>query len=92
MDRPTRHRRRFHTDRIVAKRRAAYRRAHPYYFDGSGVYGEAPWHRLTYGYLASRDPWDCGNPACGVCHPSDYGWRSREERAWRREWADIFVR
>jgi hypothetical protein len=73
--RRTRHRRRFHTDRIVANRRARYLRETPELARWSG-------NRLSYGALADRDPWDCGNPRCGICHWPDYG-RAREAREWR---------
>jgi hypothetical protein len=89
MDAPsrrTRHRRRFHTDRVVANRRARYQRERPPWqadYDPPGYLDK----RLAYGRLADRDPWDCGRPRCGVCHYPDYGWRSREKRAWRHDWA-----
>jgi hypothetical protein len=78
--RRTRHRRRFHTDRIVRNRRARYRRETP-----DWELDRRP-QRLPYGLLADRDPWDCGRPGCVCCH-----WakcteprRARENRAWRR--------
>jgi hypothetical protein len=80
--RPTRHRRRFHTDRIVANRRARYLRE-------SMTGWRERWNdvdnlkRFGYGALADRDPWDCGNPRCGVCHYEEPR-RARENREWRR--------
>jgi hypothetical protein len=86
--RRTRHRRRFHTDRIVANRRARLIRE------------ESPWNRtnwpdwisarMAYGRLADRDPWDCGHTRCGCCHwykySGDHQRRRREERLWRQDW------
>lgn len=80
--RRTRHRRRFHTDRIVANRRARYKR------ETSFADQVRPEH-LSYGRLASTDPWDCGNPRCGICHYESVerrARRQREARAWRRDW------
>jgi hypothetical protein len=78
--RRTRHRRRFHTDRIARNRRARYRRDTP-----AWELDRRP-RPLPYGLLADRDPWDCGRPGCKFCH-----WakrteprRARENRAWRR--------
>jgi len=88
--RRTRHRRRFHTDRIVAVRRARWLREFPDWF--LDYTGPLETHRrayewrvksLTYGRLASTDPWDCGKPGCGTCHPVDPSRRVREEREWR---------
>lgn len=83
MPRRTRHRRRFHTDRVVAARRARYLRE-----TRDWALYDGPWlaKRLAYGRLADRDPWDCGNSRCGICH-----WhhresrRAREKRAWKRD-------
>jgi len=72
--RPTKHRRRFHTDRIVKNRRARWMRE----------MGYDRGHRLSYGALADRDPWDCGNPQCGVCHWDDGSRRARENREWQK--------
>lgn len=80
MDRPTRHRRRFHTDRIVSNRRAAYLRSLRHW--------ETVWPRkLQYGHLADRDPWDCGSH-CLLCHGEKFvePRRTREKRAWRADW------
>lgn len=88
--RRTRHRRRFHTDRIVAARRARYlREQHEWVRE---YVGPPDRHRsayewraeqLTYGRLASTDPWDCGRPRCGICHAVDHSRRAREKREWR---------
>jgi hypothetical protein len=83
--RRTRHRRRFHTDRVVRSRRARYLREEhlsPMATDWSD------WTRvrLSYGYLASRDPWDCGNARGGVCHYLGDYQRADQDRQWRRDW------
>jgi hypothetical protein len=74
--RPSAARRRFHTDRVVAKRLA---QAHRH----SSATGDAVRGRLE------NEQWyrGCHRARCGVCHackrwPS--GDRQREERAWRR--------
>ncbi len=86
----TRHRRRFHTDRIVRARRARWLREQPDWV--LDYVGPLERHRsayewrvkqLAYGRLASSDPWDCGEPRCGVCHPVDDSRRAREAREWR---------
>lgn len=82
--RSTRHRRRFHTDRIVKVRRARYLREMRHWSNP----GEA-WLKkhLSYGRLATRDPWDCGVTRCGICHYEQWDpRRAREERAWRKDW------
>lgn len=83
--RRTLHRRRFHTDRIVANRRARYLREWP-----AARQEVQEWpslaKRLSYGALASTDPWDCGRSACGICHTPEVGRRTREKRQWRRDW------
>jgi hypothetical protein len=78
--RTTSHRRRFHTDRVVAARRARYQR------EASGA-GDPSQQRLSYGALADRDPWDCGR-RCLLCHGEKHlaPRRSRERVRWRREW------
>ena len=78
--RRTRHRRRFHTDRIVRNRRARYRRETP-----DWALTRDP-DRLSYGRLADLDPWDCGRH-CLMCHWEKFlePRRAREKRAWRRE-------
>lgn len=79
--RRTRHRRRFHTDRIVANRRARYLRETPSWsLDERWLYP-----KLSYGRLASTDPWDCGNADCGVCRYWDHGRRAQEKRQWKKE-------
>lgn len=76
--RRNRHRRRFHTDRIVANRRARFAR--------EGWPDPRP-DRLAYGRLADRDPWDCGR-RCLLCHWGKFvePRRAREDRAWRTDW------
>lgn len=81
--RRTKHRRRFHTDRIVRARRARYIRE-----SRDRWWEEFPeWYaqRLSYGALASTDPWDCGRARCGLCRrpPGD---RARDKRLWRADW------
>jgi hypothetical protein len=78
MARPSKARRRSHTDRIVANRRRRLRREDPNWMS-------AP-YRTSYGRLATMDPWDCGNPRCGICHTPDPGQRSRQRREWRADW------
>lgn len=87
--RKTRHRRRFHTDRIVQNRRRRYQREAR---SGWAAYEAATFpewwaERLSYGRLADRDPWDCGSH-CELCHWAKFNEprRTREKRAWRREW------
>jgi hypothetical protein len=84
--RRTRHRRRFHTDRIVANRRARVRREQMSWANGSFT----EFYEMAYGRLANSDPWDCGHPRCGCCHYSkfsgDHQRRRREERLWREDW------
>jgi hypothetical protein len=88
--RRTRHRRRFHTDRIVNARRARYlweRGAWEIRFLASD---EDRWaaRRLSYGRLSTMDPWDCGR-SCWSCHfdKREPGRRTRAERAWRTDWS-----
>jgi len=87
--RRTRHRRRFHTDRIVNARRARYLRETSEWALGPDRDGLG-WldRKLSYGLLASRDPWDCGR-SCLLCHYDKRlePRRAREERAWRAEWS-----
>lgn len=80
--RRTRHRRRFHTDRIVENRRARYKRESRYGLDYMDRFS-----RFGYGALADRDPWDCGS-RCLLCHGEKFmePRRTRENRAWRRDW------
>lgn len=69
---------RFQRDRWVAKRYQQYRRVTPAWdlelFDRFS-------HRMNY--LNKTDPWDCGNPQCGICHWQESS-RQRDERQWRR--------
>jgi hypothetical protein len=76
----TSHRRRFHTDRVVAARRARFLRETP----GAGGSSD---ERLSYGALADRDPWDCGR-CCLLCHGEKHlaPRRARDRIRWRREW------
>ena len=77
MLRPSKARRRFHTDRIVRVRRARWLR-------------ESGWddRPLPYGLLADRDPRDCGRAHCGLCHSGKHHdqRRARERRDWRADW------
>ena len=81
--RRTRHRRRFHTDRIVNNRRARWRRESRWPEDVE----EGRKSRFGYGALADRDPWDCGRH-CLLCHHDKFlePRRAREKRAWQRDW------
>jgi len=96
VDRPSRARRRFHTDRIVVKRRARFLRE----WDLDFVYiGDVSHHndkldrwadkRLEHGRLADRDPWDCGR-RCFLCHFEKLtgrgSRRARAKREWLRDW------
>lgn len=82
--RRTRHRRRFHTDRIVSNRRRRYIREYAW---GRASDIAERGHRFSYGALSSRDPWDCGGH-CLLCHGEKFlePRRARENRAWRRDW------
>jgi hypothetical protein len=86
--RRTAHRRRYHTDRIVGARRARFLRERAAWQDR---YPPATNHdewmakRLSYGRLADRDPWDCGNPRCGLCHYHKHDSQAERSRA-KREW------
>lgn len=86
MERPSKARRRFHTDRIVNVRRKRLLREHRRWFINDEREQEWLVIRMQYGRLDSTDPWDCGNARCGVCHFVDGSRRAREQRAWRREW------
>jgi len=81
--RRTRHRRRFHTDRIVRNRRARYWREMPSWWRGEQMHRR----QLAYGALADRDPRDCGSH-CLLCHHDKFlePRRARENRTWRRDW------
>jgi hypothetical protein len=80
--RRTRHRRRFHTDRIVSNRRRRFLRVTRW----PDYLVDQP-RRWGYGALADRDPWDCGGH-CLLCHMDKFmePRRARENRAWRAEW------
>lgn len=80
--RRTRHRRRFHTDRIVSNRRVRYKRESSWWWP---EYLENK--RFSYGALADRDPWDCGSH-CLLCHWDKFEEprRTRENREWRKDW------
>ena len=39
----------------------------------------ANYHR-PLGKLNKMDPWDCGNPRCGICHAGGYERREGRER------------
>jgi hypothetical protein len=56
VDRPSRARRRFHTDRIVANRRARFLREHH-----NNTLSPIVDELLQYGRFADRDSWDCGH-------------------------------
>ena len=81
--RRTRHRRRFHTDRIVAARRARYLRERPTWVAPYDDASSWAMRRLAYGRLAKTDPWDCGGP-CRLCHLEKRipGRRAQATRAW----------
>lgn len=85
MERPSRARRRFHTDRIVSVRRKRLLREERRYF-ANEIEDEWLARKMQYGRLSSTDPWDCGNPGCGICRFVDESRRAREKRAWQREW------
>lgn len=85
--RRTRHRLRFHTDRIVSNRRARYlRESMPDWRERWNDMDNPK--RFGYGALADRDPWDCGSH-CELCHWAKFNEprRARETRAWRKDWA-----
>lgn len=87
--RKTKHRRRFHTDRIVQNRRARYVREAPDWLGHYRTENHDEWwaKMMSYGRLADRDPWDCGR-RCWLCHYEKLlGYpRAREKRAWQRDW------
>lgn len=84
--RRTKHRRRFHTDRVIANRQRRYRR------EESGWVVRDGWARhLEDGRLANDYAYfGCGRPRCYLCHFEKLigDRRTREKRAWRREVAD----
>jgi hypothetical protein len=80
MSRPSRARRRYHRDRIVAKRAAQAVRlaALVGYPESAPVLGRLDNEQYYLG---------CHRTRCGICHPAkrwNYGDREREQRAWRR--------
>jgi hypothetical protein len=85
--RRTRHRRRFHTDRVVRNRRRRYWRESSATAWNAGHFPEWFAKRMAYGVLADRDPWDCGR-RCLLCHWDKHvePRRARENRAWRADW------
>jgi hypothetical protein len=80
--RRTRHRRRFHTDRVVANRRR-------FLLDhDQGWMWEVP-ARVGWGKLADRHPLDCGR-RCLMCHPRHIEPKARDNR--QREAIDYDLR
>lgn len=79
MSRQSRARRRYHRDRIVAKRAAQAKRLAEWL---------SPDHGPSLGRLEDEQWYlGCHRPRCGVCHPQkrwSSGDRQREERAWRQ--------
>lgn len=78
--RRTKHRRRFHTGRVISNRQRAYLREAP------GWWGR-DWD-LPDGRLANRNAYfGCGRPHCLMCHWDKYmePRRAREKRTWKRE-------
>ena len=75
--RSPRGRRRFHTERVIAKRHRRYVRTTP-----SSIRRD----RLEDGRMADTDRYhDCGRTRCGLCHWAKLNEprRARKERAWR---------
>lgn len=81
MPRRSRAFRRFHTDRVVAKRVAQAKR--------EAWFKSSQWEP-TRGRVEDEQWYlGCHRPRCGICHPEkrwNYGDRRREEREWRRDW------
>jgi hypothetical protein len=75
--RPSAARRRFHRERVIAKRIAQAR-----------LLGRVEAEVLRDGRVANEQWYlGCHRPRCGVCHPSKrwaYGERQRSDREWRR--------
>jgi hypothetical protein len=67
---------RYQRKRWIAKRVKQYLKSSPYSNPDGELYRPA-------GSFSKTDPWDCGNPRCGVCHIVDRGKRSREQREWQ---------
>lgn len=81
--RRTKHRRRFHTGRVISSRRRRGRTLEP----------QDRWwsHPPENGRLKDRFYFrGCGSPRCWLCHMGklEPGRREREERKWRQEWRD----
>lgn len=75
--RRTKHRRRFHTNRVIANR---HRRVRDYYGHAEWDDPESIWwrDRRGRGWADKRDPWfGCPRPQCGICTRP---WLSRERR------------
>lgn len=84
--RRTKHRRRFHTDRVIANRQRRYRRE-----ESGWVVAEGWSRRLEDGRLADRYAYfGCSRARCFICHFDKLigDRRTREKRAWRREVAE----
>jgi len=81
MPRRSRAYRRFHTDRVVAKRVAQAKRE---------AWFKSPHWEPTRGRVEDEQWYlGCHRPRCGICHPEkrwNYGDREREERDWQRDW------
>lgn len=79
----TKHRRRFHTGRVISNRQRRHRRLdRALWIDGTDRWV------LPNGRLDDTDRYhDCGNSRCMLCHGDklDPSRRARERRAWRRE-------
>jgi hypothetical protein len=78
VSRANRTRRRFHTDRIIAKRAKEAKRV--------AFWKDADWEPVR-GRL-DNEQWylGCHSPRCGICHPQkrwNYGERGRLARRWR---------
>lgn len=79
--RRTKHRRRFHTDRVISNRQRTYEREAPSWWDRS----------LESGRLRDRNAYfGCNRPRCLVCHWGKFmePRRAREKRNWRQEAAE----
>ncbi len=89
--RRTKHRRRFHTGRVISNRQRAYKREAPAWWG----YGDRVFARdLERGRLRDSNAYfGCGRPRCLVCHWEKYmePRRAREKRAWQREVAEQFA-
>lgn len=79
----TKHRRRYHTGRVISNRQRRQRRLDRWlWIDKTGIW------LLPNGKLDRTDRYfDCGRARCGLCH-GDKLWdprRAREKRRWERE-------